>query len=193
MSEATDHGRQVARFVAGVLSSKPQVKRSKWEGHTADVLVADDSPQSGVTTLATINLSSTNAVVDGREQDFGVELVACHYSPIVGCIDAVFDAAFLVLAYKEELYPGAVLPDLVSRHQISPTMKHFFLITPFLWDGRLKSINTTDRETRYLLAVPISDAEMAFAGTEGSEALGDLLEREQVDIFNWSRASVADL
>lgn len=194
MSEATDHGREIARFVATVLDAKPQVERSRWDGgFTSDVLVATDSPQSGVTTLATLNISNTNAVLDGREQDYGVELVTCHYSSIAGCIDAIFDAAYFAMAYKEELYPGAVLPDLIARNDISKTMKHFFLITPFLWDGRLKSIDATDRETRYLLAVPISDAEMALAGTEGSEALGELLDRQRIDMFNWNRASVASL
>lgn len=193
MGGATDHGRQVARLVAEVLNKKPQVKRSTWKEYTADVLVSKDSPESGVTTLATVNLSNVSAIVDGKEQGFGVELVTCHHTRITGCIDPFFDAAFLALAYKEELYPGAVLPDLIARHQVSSTMKHFFLITPFLWNGRLKSMETIDRETRYLLAVPISDAEMALAGTEGSEALDELLEREQIDIFDWNREPVVSV
>ena len=189
---ATEHGRQVARHVARILGATPQVRRSTWNGHTADILLAADIPKPGVTTLATVTLSQRNAIVDGTGRDFGVELITCYDSCIVGCQDAFFDAAFLTVAHREELYPGAVLPELIGRRRISSTMRHFFLTTPFLWD-ELVLLDTGDRPTRYLLAVPISDAEMALAGTEGSEALDDLLERQQINIFDWNRPSTATI
>ncbi|MGH3940922.1 MAG: suppressor of fused domain protein [Pseudonocardiaceae bacterium] len=194
MGEITRHGRQLAKYVADLMVTKPEVRRSEWHGHIVDVLVGPNFPQDGTTTLYTVSLSSRNVIIDGVEQDFGIELATCHSNSMDGCIDVIFDAAFLYVEHGEEFYPGAVLPDLIGRRGLSETMKHFFLITPFLWDGKLKSIKGIgDRETRYLLAVPISDAEMALAGTEGSEALDDLFEQEQIDIFDWNRPSITQI
>ena len=43
----------------------------------------------------------------------------------------------------------------------------------------------------WLLAVPITDAEAAYAGQHGAEALEDLFERAQIDLFDLDRDSAA--
>ncbi len=186
-----DRGRELAQVLAGLAPQRPTVERHKQGGGAVDVLVAKDTPTKGVTTLATVSMSSRNAVVDDRERDFGVELVTCHGESVTGCVRPLVDAAMYYTRNQDEFQPGTVLPHLVERHGISRTMKHFFLIAPFIFDGRLTSVRTNEKEVRYLLAVPISDEELAVAGADGSEALDRLLEEQQIDIYDWHRASVA--
>lgn len=185
---ATDHGRQLARHLAGIVSVKPRVERSKVGAHTVDVLVCDGAPQAGVTTLATVSLSDANARIDGQEQEFGIEIVLSGSNSAPDLLGIIVDAAVQYLR-GDEIYPGAVFPDLVPTGHL----KHLFFVSPFLWDSALKSVAVGDKEVRFLQAIPISDEEMALAGTEGSEALDDLFERSQIDIYDWSRDSVASL
>ena len=138
--------------------------------------------------MATVSLSVANARVDGQKQDFGLEFLLTGAASTPDMVDVIVDAAMLY-ARGDEIYPGAVLPDLIRAGDL----KHLFFISPFLWSGALKSVKIGDREVRFLQAVPISDQEMAVVGTEGAEVLDALFERAQIDIYDWARDSVASL
>ena len=68
-------------------------------------------------------------------------------------------------------------------------MEHVLFISPFLW-GKLNSIEFLDRKVTWLLAVPISTKEWLFAEKEGTEALEDLFEKNDIDIFDIRRNSI---
>lgn len=61
---------------------------------------------------------------------------------------------------------------------------------PFLWPSDPFAVrHLHDRTVAWLQLVPISPAEQAYAEREGAPALDDLLEREQVDVFDLQRES----
>lgn len=68
-------------------------------------------------------------------------------------------------------------------------MEHVLFTSPFLWE-KLISLDFIDKKVTWLLAVPISTKELLFAEREGTEALEDLFEEKDIDIFDISRNSV---
>jgi hypothetical protein len=68
-------------------------------------------------------------------------------------------------------------------------MRHVLFVEPFLWDKKFKVQELPDKTVAWLLMVPISEAEMQYARQNGSDALGDILEEKEVDIFDLKRAS----
>jgi suppressor of fused protein SUFU len=74
-------------------------------------------------------------------------------------------------------------------YDCSPTMRHFLFVPPFLWEGQLDTIDRDGRKIAWLLAVPISEGERAFAEANGSEKLEELFGDRQIDIFNLHRPS----
>lgn len=68
-------------------------------------------------------------------------------------------------------------------------MEHVIFTSPFLWE-KLKTIDFPDKKVTWLLALPISTKEFLFAEKEGTEALEDLFEKNDIDIFDVRRNSI---
>ena len=69
-------------------------------------------------------------------------------------------------------------------------LEHILFVSPFLWEDRLKTLNFEDKKVAWLLAVPISEKEFKYAKDKGKDALEELFEEKQIDIFNLYRKSV---
>ena len=63
-------------------------------------------------------------------------------------------------------------------------------MTPFLWDETLRTLTLRDKRVAWLLAVPISDAELRYDERKGPDALESLFENQHIDVFDISRPSV---
>jgi hypothetical protein len=68
-------------------------------------------------------------------------------------------------------------------YDCSPTMRHFLFVPPFLWEDHLNTLDLDGRKVAWLLAVPISEDERAFAEANGSEKLEELFADRQIGIF----------
>jgi antitoxin YqcF len=99
-------------------------------------------------------------------------------------------AAFSVIKDKMLVAPGIIVPHALAMYNASKTMKHFLLLPPFLWEGRLETIALEDRTVAWLLTVPISDQELRLANAESVAVLEEIFENKQIDIFDLARVSV---
>lgn len=78
----------------------------------------------------------------------------------------------------------------MSMCNLSVTMSDIYFASPFLWDGRFESREIEGRTTAWLLAVPVSKAETAYASEYGPAKLEELFSRQDIDVYNLNRASV---
>ena len=89
---------------------------------------------------------------------------------------------------RKKCYPGLIIKNIVKEY-IDADMKHILLNDPFMWDNA-RSFSVGDITVAWLMAIPVSDAEMAYADKHGVEALEDLLEEKDVDVADLWRKSV---
>jgi antitoxin YqcF len=75
-------------------------------------------------------------------------------------------------------------------YKASSTLSDIYFALPFLWEERLKSTLIGDKQMAWLLAVPVSKEETAFAKSYGPERLEALFSEKNVDIYDLNRASV---
>jgi hypothetical protein len=61
------------------------------------------------------------------------------------------------------------------------------LISPFVWD--LETQSFSGKSVAWLQVLPISDAERDYALANGPEALEDLFQDRQIDVFDIDRPS----
>jgi antitoxin YqcF len=191
LSSATPEGRLIAQAVAVAFGGRPAVFKYWDDARTSSVDVAErrDCPQPGVTSYSTLSLSEWPLFDNGREyQDTRIELVGACESTVSGFGEAISTAAFCVINSKWFCFPGAVFPDVLAIHEISPTLQHMFFVEPFLWTG-LSTLRLPGRIVSWLMAVPISEAEYAYAIDRGHEALNRLLVEKQIDVFDLARQS----
>ncbi|GII82082.1 hypothetical protein Ssi03_00720 [Sphaerisporangium siamense] len=69
-------------------------------------------------------------------------------------------------------------------------MKNFVFLSPFLWDDPFEAMELDDKKVAWLLAVPISDAELQYALDRGVPELESILEANSIDMFDLNRSSV---
>lgn len=192
MSNVSNENRVIAKSVATAFGGEPKVV-SYWDDKKescVDVLICKNRPQNGVTSYSTIGLSDSPLVKDGDDFSVRLELVgacenACDEFPSI-----LSTAAFCIINSKWFCSPGSIFPDVISMYKCSATMHHLMFVPPFLWEGDLNTMTLDTKSVAWLLAVPISEAELQYSEAEGVDKLEELFEEKQIDIYNINRPSV---
>lgn len=192
MGKPSAENKAIARSVAAAFGGKPAVHQYWDDDHVNSVaiLAAAGRPQTGVTSYSTIGLSDTPLMQSGVEFGTRVELLGACASSETKFPNSLATAAFCVINSGWFVAPGIIFPDALSMYEASTTMRHFLFVPPFLWDDGPKTLHLTNKIVAWLLAVPISDAEMRFAEEQGPATLEDLFVQEQIDIYDLHRKSV---
>jgi antitoxin YqcF len=182
----------LARHVVTAFAGKPQVRAyySEDKKLTIDLLWCPDRPVEGVTSYSTIGLSDT--VMKQGTADFPTRLEICGASavPESGLFGNVLTmAAFMIMRSQRLVLPGTAIPEVVREYYPATTLPHLYFTAPFLWEDTLKSIVVGGSTVAWLLAIPISDAELTLLRTDGDDALETAFEKSQIDIYDLERAS----
>jgi len=185
--------KNIAKVIANAFGvEKPPISRYWDDNHEnfVNILESVNSPQNGVTSFATIGLSDHPLILNGKEFDARLEIVGACGSNFKNFDNVLSTAAFCVINSQWFCAPGVIFPDVLSMYDLSPTMSDLYFVPPFLWEENLRTITFEGKKIAWLLAVPISKAESAFAQEKGPEKLEDLFEKEQIDIYDLHRPSV---
>jgi hypothetical protein len=193
MIQISNEQKEVAKYTASAfMVDKPPISRFWDDDHTNNVYVleAADSPQRGVTSYATVGLSDHPLIFKDKEFGTRVEIIGACGSKFSDFANVLATLAFCVMNSKWFCAPGIIFPDIMKMYDLSLTMSDIYFCHPFLWDDRLKSTRLGKKDVAWLLAVPISKEESAFAKEFGSEKLEELFSEKDIDIYNLDRASV---
>jgi len=191
MANISEENKQVARKLVSVFGGKPSVNRY-WDENEysfVDLVACSDQPCERVTSYGTIGLSDHSLIQDGKEFPVRLELVGVSASSFTDFSNILTTAAFYIINEEWFCCPGAVLQNAVDMYDKSLNMKHLMFVPPFLWD-KLKTTHYESKSVTWLLAVPISENERQYAENNGSDALENLFEEHQVDIYDLFRKSV---
>jgi antitoxin YqcF len=143
-----------------------------------------------VTSYGTVGLSDYPLLDRGTEYPARCELVGACASRYQRFGNIISSCAFNIMKDQEFAYPGRIFGRVVAMYYRSLQMRHVMFTQPFPWDEELGTAELPGKTVAFLLAVPISDAELQYARSFGAGALGDAFEREQIDIFDLERHSV---
>lgn len=188
----SDSNRRLARIVAGAFGRAPRVPRY-WDEdktHHVDIAQLSDSPEVGLTSYSTLGLSDWPLMDGGTEYPVRAELVggcATRYDLFPNMLST---AAFNIMKDRWFAYPGRIFPDITAMYYPTSAMHHIMFVEPFLWEDSFDVQELPDKTVAWLLVIPISDGEMQYARQNDPDALEDLLEEKEVDIFDLERESV---
>ena len=191
MSDISDSNKLLAKTLSILFGTKPQVSRYWDESNQyyVDILLCENSPQKNISSYGTIGVSDHPLLNEGKDTGFRVELVAAGGAQFSEMANILSTVAFCVIKDHWLCASGALFPDVIKMYRKDSQMKHIMLTTPFLW-ANLKTIDLIDKKVAWLLLVPISEKEYQFAEQNGSNALEDIFNEKQFDIFNLERASI---
>lgn len=193
MGRASESNRAIYRTMARAFGiERPVVPRyyDADEKSHIDVATAVNRPQAGVTSYSTLGLSDYPLLQDGEEYPARLEIVGGCDSVVDWFGNVIATAAFNIINDRHFCAPGVVYPNLVARYDDELDMQHVLFVPPFVWGDQPATMELPDKTVAFLHALPISDAELRYADQNGSEALEDLFEQHQIDVFDIERVSV---
>ena len=142
MTQISNERKEVARHTAAAfLVEKPPIFHFWDDDHRSDIYVlqAENSPQNGVKSYATIGLSDHTLTLDGKPFGTRVEIVGVCGSAFPNFDNVIATLAFNVINSNWFCAPGIIFPDVLSMYKLSVTMTDIYFAHPFLWDDRLSS------------------------------------------------------
>ncbi|WP_239122651.1 suppressor of fused domain protein [Sphaerisporangium siamense] len=192
-SPASPSNRAIARRTAEAFGSRPRVHRyhdDQGRGFV-DIAAAQDVPHAGVTSYATLGLSGAPMEMpDGGECPLRIELLGACKSSFESFANALAASAIRIISTRKFCAPGVIFPDILTTPGEAGDMKNFVFLSPFLWDDPFEAMELDDKKVAWLLAVPISDAELQYALDRGVPELESILEANSIDMFDLNRSSV---
>ena len=159
--------------------------RNSEDGARIDIAVCDAVSDKRLASLGTVTLAD-------HDLGFGptrLQIVAIYPRAAADFSRAIGTCALSIVEQGWPLRWGAVHPDVLTLYGLSSTLAHVYFMPPFSWAEGPKPLTIGDRRIEWLQAVPISEAERAFAETNGAEALEQQLVAADIDVTDLSRAS----
>jgi len=133
---------------------------------------------------------STIGLMDFPTENIKYEFLIAAYASFEYVGNILSSAAFFVMKDNWKASNGVVFETLVEMFYPNKDMKHLFFTSPYLWEDKLEGFEVQNEEILFLLAIPISDAELQYKNQNGSSALESVFEEKNIDIFDLDRASV---
>ncbi|MBC1796078.1 suppressor of fused domain protein [Listeria booriae] len=183
---------QIVKHILENVGGQPKVikYRDANEASAIDIFMAENKPQMGVTTCATIGLSESSiGLVLGTGKELRAEFIGVYGSNFTKFPNIVSSCAFNIMNDNFLCRPGTVYPNVIDEYYKDTEMKHVLLTSPFLWEN-LTNIETESKVITWLLLIPISKSELEYLSDNGIDALESLFEAGQIDIFDINRKSM---
>lgn len=180
--------RQSLTEVFGELSECHQVDAH--EGVRVDIVKAEDSPHGGVVSYATVGLSVVPIGYISNNVSLGAEIVSAADSRYERYVEVLASCVQDIFHLKFKLFPGAVYKNALQSVFPELGVKHLIFDTPHGWENDLLSLNLGTRHVAWIMAVPVTDAELDLFNKSDSGALQDRMEASGVEIYDLGRESV---
>ncbi len=181
----------VAAYIAEIFGEAVGVNAHKSEdgGKEIAVLRCANVPQEGVQSCASIGLNGTDIGLVSGGKKLRVEVVGACDVQVDVFENMVASTAYAVMD-AGKCYPGFVAENVVGLY-VESEMKHVLLTSPFLWNG-METMALEDRYIAWLMMVPVSEAEYAYAKKMGADALEERFAEENIDIYHLYRKSIIE-
>ncbi|MCL2079325.1 MAG: suppressor of fused domain protein [Oscillospiraceae bacterium] len=155
-----------------------------------DLYVGVDRPDFGITTYSTIGLSESSIdLVDKNNKDIRVEFIGICNSDVLEFPNIISSCAFNIINSNYSCDPGTVYPNVVKAYYPNIDLKHILFTPPYLWET-LGNLELEKFHINWLMTIPISDNELQYLETNGSDALEEALEKNDVCVFDIYRKSI---
>ncbi len=98
-------------------------------------------------------------------------------------------AAFFIMKDGWKIKPGAVFETLVSEYHPELELKHLLFVPQYQWGETLSKVKLEQGYIYPLLAIGITNEELAYISQNGVSALENLWEQNGINVLDWHRSS----
>lgn len=154
-----------------------------------DIYIGENRPDMGLNTYSTIGLSQYSIdLICGDGREIRVEYIGMCNSDFSYYANIIASCALNIIKDNYSCKPGMVAIDAISNYCNDLAMKHIYYTVPIYW-GNLQGIEIDNTVINWLFMIPISDEELEYLDKYGDEKFEELLELNEVDVFDIYRKS----
>ena len=192
--EVSSENKELAKYITTIVGINRTVQRywdDKKENYL-DIFTCDDPIYPKIKIYGTIGLSDhPNAVEmkNGEHKNVPIELLMSGYSNFEKIPNILSTCGFYMLKNQWTCQWGSVFMRMVDFYY-QKEMQHVVFDSPFLWENKLEPLTLTSKTVHWLHAILISEKELEYRNKNGFNALRDLFEKKEVDIFDVDRKSI---
>lgn len=183
----------IARVLAGFAAEpheRPTTRTTPDGARRIGMLRIPDCPDTGLSSWATVEASAFETPFRTPDKrPVRLEFVAALDDRLDRFGDAVAACAFAI-GPENDVKPGTVYRDAVSRLYPTASTPHLMSVAPFVWNAEIAPYNDEDAHVTWLQLVPVTKREADFVAERGAGALEDVFVREQPDLFTVDRPDV---
>lgn len=186
--------RRIAKYIADIFEGDhTEIQRfwdAKKENHI-DILISTYETDDSVS-FSTIGLSDHPLMEQGNDSGLRVEFVGtcdaeqADFANGAGFANILATAAFRVINSGWFCYPLMIYPNIV-KEITETTLEHILFTPPFVWEPDISTLDLETKRVLWLMIVPISESEYAFAIDNSPEGLEDKLAEAEVEIRDLER------
>lgn len=183
----------IAVYVRGIFGEECSVYSylDEAEKSSIHILTCTNSPFDYVNSFATLGLSDYKiGLLDENNVHLGVEFVGAIASKFDKFGLIVSTCGFNIINSHFKCSPGVIFKNVIHMYYPELSMRHVLFGSPFGWQKEFETMNLTKKTVTWLHAIPISDTEMQYADRLGTDALENLFEKQQIDIYDLNRNPV---
>jgi len=133
---------------------------------------------------------STISLTELAPHNNNFEILITGYQKYEEIANVLSTTAFFIIKNKWKSQIGVVFETIVEEYYPDKSVKHLLFVEPYLWEDKLEDFSIDERKINFLLAIPITQAELEYKNTYGHNALENLLEEKNIDIFDIDRKSI---
>lgn len=161
------------------------------DGRRMGIVMSENSPHAGVNSYSTIGLSVIPIGYLSCSVYLGAEIITTAGAGFDKFVDVLAACVDDILQFRFRLFPGAVYKDAFKDTYPDVKVKHLIFDTPQGWEEDLLTLDLGSRQAAWIMAVPVTDAELRlYSGSESGELQELFLERN-TDLTDLNRPSVA--
>lgn len=185
--------KMLANFAPQRFGGKPSARRYRHDSSDlwVDVVKCDGSPEGPLDSYATVGMSGFNNDFEIDGLPLRVELTIAVRADWTLAANALAGAAFNVATGEYVCKPGIIYPNLLDGYDREVTTPHGLIWWPFAWDAEWDSVVEDGVHIEWLTVIPVTPDEAQYFADHDAEALIDIFEKQQPDLYDLSRESVA--
>ena len=156
-----------------------------------ELVMAENSPRAGVNSYSTVGLSILPIGYLSASVYLGAEIAAMAGSQFDRFADVLAACVDDLLHNRFRLFPGSVYKDAFKNTYPDVRVKHLIFDTPLGWEKDLLTLDLGARQTAWIMAVPVTDAELRLYSDSESGELQEHFQERNTDLSDLNRPSVA--
>jgi hypothetical protein len=157
--------------------------------HSIEVFRADGGSGALLATIGLMDIDQAPKPGAGAGASIFCEIIVESLGKDERLDNMLATVAFHAMKHEWRIAPGVVFGGMLDMYFPEHPLAHVMFVAPFQWETGMTQVKLASKTIYPLVAVPISEAERAYAAEHSPRGLEQVWQSQRVNVFDWNRPS----